>query len=133
MRVLRSFAIFTKFHSALKIWQKFFAQKSFICLQKKFRSSRSEVLCKKGVLKSFAKFTGRRLCQSLFFNKVVKKETLTQVFSCEFCEVSKNTFFIELLRWLLLKIKVLQKKILRFCPRESFYFQKCVQFSAKLP
>ena len=25
------------------------------------------------------------------FNKVVKKETLTQVFSCEFCEISKNT------------------------------------------
>ena len=26
-----------------------------------------------------------------FFNKV--KETLAQVFSCEFCEISKNTFF----------------------------------------
>ena len=25
------------------------------------------------------------------FNKVVKKETLTQVFSCEFCDISKNT------------------------------------------
>ena len=24
-----------------------------------------------------------------------KKETLTQVFSCEFCEISKNTFFTE--------------------------------------
>ena len=24
-----------------------------------------------------------------------KEETLTQVFSCEFCEISKNTFFIE--------------------------------------
>ena len=23
----------------------------------------------------------------------VKKETLAQVFSCEFCEISKNTFF----------------------------------------
>ena len=23
----------------------------------------------------------------------IKKETLAQVFSCEFCEVSKNTFF----------------------------------------
>ena len=28
------------------------------------------------------------------FNSI-KKETLIQVFSCEFCEVSKNTFFIE--------------------------------------
>ena len=29
-----------------------------------------EVLCKKGVLRDFAKFTGKPLCQSLFFNKV---------------------------------------------------------------
>ena len=51
----------------------------------------------KGVLSNFAKCTGKHLCQSLFFNKVaglnfIKKETLAQVFSCEFCEISKNTF-----------------------------------------
>ena len=34
--------------------------------------------------------------------KVLKKESLAQVFSCEFCEISKNTFFIEHLWWLLL-------------------------------
>ena len=34
--------------------------------------------------------------------KVLKKETLAQVFSCEFCEISKNNFFIEHLWWLLL-------------------------------
>ena len=34
--------------------------------------------------------------------KFIKKETLAQVFSCEFCEIFKNTFFIEDLRWLLL-------------------------------
>ena len=34
--------------------------------------------------------------------KVRKKETLAQVFSCEFCEISKNNFFIEHLWWLLL-------------------------------
>ena len=28
----------------------------------------------------------------------IKKETLAQVFSCEFWEISKNTFFIEDLR-----------------------------------
>ena len=27
-----------------------------------------------------------------------KKETQTQVFSCEFCEIFKNTFFVEHLR-----------------------------------
>ena len=51
---------------------------------------------KKGVLRNFAKFTGKHLCQSLFFNKVAgffKKETLIQVFSCEFCEIFKNNFF----------------------------------------
>ena len=56
-----------------------------------------------GVLENIAKFTGKHLCQSLFFNKVVglrdatllKKETLAQVFSCEVCEIFKNTFFIE--------------------------------------
>ena len=36
------------------------------------RSSRPDVdlFCKKGVLRNFAKFTGRHLCQNLFFNKV---------------------------------------------------------------
>ena len=29
-----------------------------------------EVFCKKGVLKNFAKFSGKHLCQSLFSNKV---------------------------------------------------------------
>ena len=38
------------------------------------------------------------MCQSLSFNKVaacnfIKKETLAQIFSCEFCEISKKTFF----------------------------------------
>ena len=55
---------------------------------KKVRSSRPDVLCKKCVLRNFAKFTGKHLCQRLFF----KIEPLTQMFSCEFCEISKNTF-----------------------------------------
>ena len=43
------------------------------------------------------------MCQSLFVNKVadlrpqacnfIKKEALTQVFSCEFCKIFKNTYF----------------------------------------
>ena len=35
-----------------------------------YRSSHPEVFCKKGVLRNFAKFTGKHLCQSLSFNKV---------------------------------------------------------------
>ena len=45
------------------------------------------------------KFKRKPLCQSLFLEEscrlcnFIKKETLAQVFSCEFCEISKNTFF----------------------------------------
>ena len=53
------------------------------------RSSRPEVLSKKGVLGNFAKLTGKHLCQSLFLNKAsglacnfFKKDALAQVFSC---------------------------------------------------
>ena len=59
------------------------------------RSHRPEVFCKKGALRNFTKFIGKHLCKSLFFNKVcnfIKKEILAQVFSCEFCEISKSTF-----------------------------------------
>ena len=70
---------------------------------KNFRSTRPEVYCKKDVLENFAKFTGKHLCQSLFFTEQ-KKKTLEQVFSCEFCEIFKNTFFIETYGGLLLKI-----------------------------
>ena len=58
------------------------------------KSSCSEVFCKKGVLENFTKFTGKHLCQSLFFNcNFIKEETVAQVFSCEFGEFLKNTFF----------------------------------------
>ena len=74
-----------------------------------FRSSRAEVFCKKGVVRNSAKLTGKQLRQSLFFNKVAGlrpatslKKTLTQVFSCEFCKIYKNTIFKEHIRWLLL-------------------------------
>ena len=41
-----------------------------------------EVFCKKGVLRNFAKFTGKHLCQSLFFNKVSGLEVLTYPYIC---------------------------------------------------
>ena len=63
----------------------------------KSRTSRPEVFFKKGVFRNFAKFTGKHLCQSLFFNKLASLGPATllkkrQLFSCEFCEISKNTF-----------------------------------------
>ena len=64
----------------------------FVCLflwvtEQRDRCSRPEVFCKKGVLRNFAKFTGLR-SQACNFIKI---ETLAQVFSSEFCEISKNT------------------------------------------
>ena len=57
------------------------------------RSSRLEVFCRKGVLKKFAKFTGKHQHQSLWFLAgFIKKDTPTKAFSCEFCEISKNIF-----------------------------------------
>ena len=74
-----------------------------------------EVFLKNGVLRSFAKFMEKYLCQSLFFKKVaglfIKKEALTQVFFCEFCGISKNTFFTEHLLRLLLSVSNLKTLI----------------------
>ena len=59
--------------NSLKITAK---QRDFVTY---LRSSRLEVFCKKGILKNFAKFTRKHLCQSLFFNKLFfKKKTLTR-------------------------------------------------------
>ena len=83
---------------------------------KGLRSSHGCCSVKKGIVRNFANFTGKHLCQSLFFNKVagltpatllkkslkafnfIKKETLAQVLSFEFCKISKNSFSIEHLR-----------------------------------
>ena len=50
-----------------------------------------KVFYKKGVLKNFAKLTVRHLYQSL----LNEKETLIQVFSCEFCKIFENAYLVE--------------------------------------
>ena len=67
-----------------------------------------EVFFKKRSSQKFRK-THRKTRQTLFLIKLqtsdlqlFKKETLTQVFCYEFCEISKNTFFREHRWWLLL-------------------------------
>ena len=53
-----------------------------------YRSSRSEVFCKKGALRNFAKFTKKHLCQRTFLNKVVglqgrrQRDTHTRTLFC---------------------------------------------------
>ena len=65
--------------------------------------SRSPMFFKIGVLENFANFTGKHLYCSLFLIKFATK-ILTQVFSYEICEILKNSFFVEHLWWLLLKV-----------------------------
>ena len=44
------------------------------------RSSRRRCSVRKSVLRNFVKFTGKRLCQSLFFNKVASLSSATLPF-----------------------------------------------------
>ena len=65
---------------------------------------------KKGVLGNFVKVTGKHLCQSFLFNKVVglKPATLLKMriwhscFPVNFANILRTPFFIEHLWWLLL-------------------------------
>ena len=61
-----------------------------------------KVFCIKVGLRNVTKYTEKQLSHSLFLDS--EKETLAQVFSSDFCEISKNTFFTEHLRWLLANI-----------------------------
>ena len=97
----------------------------------------SEAVVQKCTVK---KMSGKHLCQSLFFNKLasfnfrfnlIKKETLAQVISCEFCEISKNTFFTEYL-WLELpskKVKISEELSLV----TSLYYSAVALTLVKLP
>ena len=76
------------------------------------RSSHPELFCRKGVLRNFAKFTGKHLCQSLFFNKVaglrpkacmfIKKRLWHGYFHASFVEFLRIPSLIEQRWWLLL-------------------------------
>ena len=78
----------------------------------KFQKKPLEVFFKKNVLKNFAKFTGKHLCQSLFCNKVagcqpanlLKKRLWHWCFPMNFTKFLRTPFLIEDGRWLLLFI-----------------------------
>ena len=79
-------------------------KKSFCILKDLIdRSSHRKCFARKGALRNFAKLRGKHLVlDSLFLINLqasvcnfIKKETLALLFSCEFCEISKNTFFKE--------------------------------------
>ena len=88
------------------------------------RSSIPEMFCKKYVLKNFTKFTGKHLCQSLFFNKVaglmpatlLRKRLWQRCFPVNFAKFLRTLIPIEHPWWLLLdKVKLIRAtgKVLR--------------------
>ena len=87
-----------------------------------FRSSRPEVFCRRGVLRNFAKFTGKYLWQSLFFNEVaglrpailLKKTLWHRCFAVNFVKFLRTLFFIEHLRRLLLCVIAFEPTVV-FC------------------
>ena len=72
--------------------------------------------CKKGVLRNFTKFTGKHLCQGLFFNEVaglrpatlLKKRLLHRCFPVNFFKFLTIPFYTEHLWWLLLYLFYLE-------------------------
>ena len=82
-----------------------------------FRSSHRSCSVRKGVLINFAKFIGRHLCQSLFFNKIaglrpatlLKKRLWNRCFPVNFTKFLRTPFSQKHLRWLLLNIYSIYK------------------------
>ena len=71
------------------------------------RRSRLALFCKKRVLKTLTKFTGKHQCRSLFFIKVEglrlwKKRLRYRCFPVNFVKFLRTPFSIKHLRWLLL-------------------------------
>ena len=74
------------------------------------RSSHPEMFCKNRVLRNLTTFTGKHLCQSLFFNKVaglrpatlLKKRLWGKCFPVNFVKSLRTPFLIEHSWWLLL-------------------------------
>ena len=95
-----------------------------ICI---YRSSHQRCSMKKGVLRNFTKFTGKQLCQSLFFNKVaglrpatlLKKRLWHSCFPVNFVKFLRTPF--------------LQNTSGRLLPYISFYLSLVFMFSTLFP
>ena len=93
-------------------------------------SSRPEVFCKKGVLRNFTKFTGKHLCQSLFFNKVADLRSLSNQWTGFYMigtsimkELNAKYFYFRLFMGIIIgNIHIFQKLV--FTLQCSFSFHK---------
>ena len=79
-----------------------------------YRSSYRRCSVKKGVFRNFAKFTGKHLCQRLFFSKFLKTSLWHRCFSVNFAKLLRIPFLQNTSEWLLLFLCM-------FC---KFYWEK---------
>ena len=94
----------------------------------KFRSSRPEMFCIKGILRNLAKFRRRHLCQSLFLNKVaglrsatlLKKRPWHRCFPVKIAKFLRTPSFTEH-RWRLL-LKVIFPQMLVIINHQTLTF-----------
>ena len=96
--------------SKMELFVKIFTSKETTYLLRRFRSSHRRYSVKKGVLRNFAKFIGKHLCKSLFFNKVaslrpatsLKKRLWKRCFPVNFAKFLRTPFLQYASRRLLL-------------------------------
>ena len=90
-----------------------YARLTYVLCPGSFKSSPPEVLCKKGVLRNFAKFRRKHLCHILLklqawgLQIYWKWDSGTCALLWIFLEFLRKSFSIEHLRWLLLEFKTL--------------------------
>ena len=84
---------------------------------------------KKVVLRNFAKFTGKRLCQSVLFNKLLKKKLWHRCFLVNFMNFVRTSFIIEHLWWLLMSFHLVHGRNLFKTP----LYHTILNYQAKLP
>ena len=99
------------------------------------RGSHRKCSLRKGVLKNFAKFAKTTCARVSFLTKLqvwpatLLKETLAQVFSCEFYEISKNTFSTEHL-WATASVLHIfscnSRKTIRFHFKRNKYYKSII-------
>ena len=78
-----------------------------------FRSTQQRCSATNGVIRNFSNNT----CVRDF----IKKEALAQVLSCEFCEISKNTFLQNTSGRLLLHIEIRKRGHILRCDQQTHY------------
>ena len=93
----------------------------------------------KGVLKNFAKFTGKHLCQSLFFNKVsglrpgtlFKKILWHRCFPVNFAKFLRTSFLQNTCGRLLLKIVKVRHQIIFYL--RVLFVTSCILINILIP